>query len=496
MKKNVLFLLVISFFYFQSRSQITITLQPNENSSKDASIQNINPNQNFGNNIDFIACAWTNNGSLSIMRSFIDFDFSSIPSNATILDATLSLYHYTSASNVGHSTLSGSNACYLQRITSNWDEMTITWNNQPSTTVQNQITIPESNFDTQDYPNINITTLIQDIINNPSSSFGMMMILQDENYYRSLLFSSSNNNDINKRPKLTITYSINTPSTDSCVTVTPNVENWKDACIQNIAPNQNFANDEDFIAAAWTNSGSLSIMRSLLKFEIPVPSNAIITSAKLSLYHYNSTSNVGHSTLSGSNSCVLKKITSNWDENTLTWNNQPNTTTQNQVLLPESNNNNQDYTNIDITNMVIDFYNNPTTNFGMLLKLENENYYRSLLFASKDCNDMTKRPKIEICYHINNIGVSDNNTIASAINVFPNPVTDNININYNLNENCNVSFEIFDMLGQEVINEKIGYQDKGSNSYNLNLDNNIDSGIYFIKINFGKQYKFIKFIKN
>jgi hypothetical protein len=493
MKKIIsVFCLVLSIG-FQIKAQTTITLQPDETTSKDALIWNIMPSTNFAVAGDFIATAWTNNSNLSIIRSLIDFNFSSIPANATILNATLSLYHYNSADNVGHSTQSGSNMCLLKRITSAWTENTVTWNNQPSTTVQNQVIIPASTNNSQDYPNINVTHLIQDIINNASSSYGMMMVLDDENYFRSMLFSTSNNTDINKRPKLVITYTTAPQSTDSCVTITPNFENWKNALIWNLNPSSTNSVAPDFIATAWSNSGNLSIIRALMKFDFLLPNNAVISSAKLSLYHFNSTSNVGHSTQSGSNAAVLSKITSAWNETTVCWNNQPATTTINQVILPASVSDSQDYANIDITNMVIDFNNNPTTNYGLMFKLLDESYYRSMLFASKNCTDVSKQPKLTICYHIST-AVTDIQKKEIDLSATPNPFTDIINLTYELTDNKSIIIEIYDLLGKRIYTENLGLQSKGR--YTHKLDNQFEKGIYVLKFSCGNQSKNIKIIKN
>ncbi|MCX6231376.1 MAG: DNRLRE domain-containing protein [Bacteroidetes bacterium] len=494
MKKVFSLFCIVLLIGFQIKAQTTITLQPDESSSKDALIWNITPTTPNPLAPDFIATAWTNSGNLSIIRSLIDFDFSSIPANATILNASLSLYHYTSTANVGHSTQSGSNMCLLRRITSTWNENTVCWNNQPTTTTQNQVIIPQSTNDTMDYPNINITNLIKDIINNPSSSYGLMMLLDNENYFRSMLFSSSNNTNNAKRPKLVITYTTST-AIDTCITINTNNSSWKDAAVWNITPTVGNSVAPDFIATAWTNSGNLSIIRSLLKFDIAIPNNAIITSAKLSLYHYNSAANVGHSTQSGSNAAVLLKLTSAWNESTVNWTNQPGTTTQNQVFLPTSLSDTMDYTNIDITNMAIDFYNNPSSNYGFLFKLLDENYYRSLLFGSKDCPNSAKLPKVEICYHINtavnNIQQNDIN-----ISVTPNPFSDKLNLNYVITESNNVSIEIFDLLGKRILNEDLGKQTIGSYNHQLTLDNQFEKGIYLLKFNAGKHTKNLKIIKN
>lgn len=191
----------------------TLTLQPGAE-GKDASYRSLIPTENNGNAKDFNTMAWTNSGTPVYVRSVIDFDFSTIPDGSTIESAILSLWNdSTSLNNSGkHSEAAvypltgGDNGAYLRRITSTWDESTVTWNTQPTTTTINQVSILPSTDPHQDYPTIDVTTLVQDIINNKSTSFGLMLILQTEVYYRGLILASSDNLDPTKRPKLVVVY--------------------------------------------------------------------------------------------------------------------------------------------------------------------------------------------------------------------------------------------------------------------------------------------------
>lgn len=488
MKKTCIFLLTICSFLFvlkNGNSQTTIVLQPDESSSKDANIWNITPTSNYGNHTDFIATAWTNSGNLSLMRGLIDFDLSGIPANSTIQSATLSLYYHSSTANIGHSQSSGSNACWLQRITSPWDENTVTWSNQPTSTTQNQVNIVASSNDSMSYPNIDVTNLISDIYNNPSAGYGLMLRLQTELNYRSLLFASSGESIVAKRPRLTVTYVPATPTNDTCVVIRLGAETGKDADVWNIYPTTNYGSHPDFIATAWTNGGDLSIIRGLIDFDISsIPSTATITSASLSLYHYPSTNNIGHSTLSGSNDSWLRRVTSDWDENTVNWNNQPSYTTQNQVNLAASTNDTMNYPNIDITNLFNDIWTNPTTSFGIILMLNSEQYYRAMLFASSDNADILKRPILKVCYE-NAAGISEANSSFDIDNVtlFPNPAKDLISISYLISKNSEVNIEFYSALGSKIDQLELGNQAIGKHSLEYKINSELfPAGIYFVKV--------------
>ncbi len=502
MKKTLTHFLIFCCFVLSFSicfSQTTIVLQPDETTSKDATVWDYQPNENMGAFTDFTANAWTQSGTPSIARSLIDFDLSAIPSNATIISATLSLYYHHSTHTVGHSTISGSNACWLKRITSNWNEMTATWNNQPSTTTLNEVALPTSINDTMDYPNIDVTNLISDIYNNPSTGYGMMLMLQTEQYYRALLFASSGEIDPAKRPKLTVTYNINTPSSDTCIIIKLNNNNGKgkDATVWDYHPNENLGTFTDFTANAWTQSGTPAIARSLIDFDLStLPSNAIITNATLSLYYYPSTSTVGHSTISGSNACWLKRITSNWNEMTVTWNNQPSTTTQNEVVLPASINNTMDYPNIDVTNLISDIYNNPSAGYGMMLMLQTEQYYRALLFGSSNCPDQTKVPILEVCYHTI-ASVPEIKTLDSySLSVYPNPAYDAISIDYILADNSSVTIDFYNITGKLIDQINMGYETKGKHNLQYIMKTGLfPSGIYLVKISTNDVILTNKFIK-
>ncbi len=197
---------------------ICLTLQPDSIQGKDAEVfsKSGSENTNYGNARFSRAWSWTFSSIPGDLRSFIEFDLSSIPQSATIINATLTLIHdSTSVSPFGHSTLSGSNASYLRRVISPWAENTITWNNQPANTTTNQVILPQSDSIDQDYV-IDATMLVQDMVNDPSNSHGFSLELVTEQYYRSMTFSSSDSPDAFRWPKLEICYIA--LSTDTCTT--------------------------------------------------------------------------------------------------------------------------------------------------------------------------------------------------------------------------------------------------------------------------------------
>lgn len=155
--------------------------------------------------------------------------------------------------------------------------------------------------------------------------------------------------------------------------------------------------EDDFIANAWTVQGNPFVQRSLIKFDLSaLPANANVVSAKLSLYC--NTSSGHHQLHSGNNSCSLLKIIEPWDQYQVTWNTQPNTTYEDSVVLQKTTYMVQDYTDIDITNMIRYFHQHPDENFGFMIQLIEELQLSAMVFSSSNHVDSTKRPSLTIQY--------------------------------------------------------------------------------------------------
>ncbi len=191
-------------------SQDTIILRPGPE-GKDALCHTILPDNNYGNIQMFKSMAWTHWGEPGRHRSMIEFDLSMIPPDAIILQASLSLYFATfEITYVPHT---GDNDSYLLRITEPWEEDEVTWNNQPATTMENMVILPQSTDPEQDYPDIDVTDQIQLMVSEPENNHGFMLQLITEVHYRSLMFASGDCENPDKRPMLEIIYMGCTPPT-------------------------------------------------------------------------------------------------------------------------------------------------------------------------------------------------------------------------------------------------------------------------------------------
>ncbi len=173
--------------------------QPDSLGGKDAIIESISPGQNFGNTAHFSVFSWTNGGSFNSARALIEFDLSDISAGTKITSAKLSLY-WISYENLSEHT--GDNAFTIYRLTEAWGEDTVCWNNQPSISNVNVVNVPKSSSSNQSYTDIDVTNLVQDIIDRPSESFGFMLKLNEEFPYKLVILASSDYSDKNRHPKL------------------------------------------------------------------------------------------------------------------------------------------------------------------------------------------------------------------------------------------------------------------------------------------------------
>ena len=89
--------------------------------------------------------------------------------------------------------------------------------------------------------------------------------------------------------------------------------------------------------------------------------------------------------------------------------------------------------------------------------------------------------------------LTNNNELLSA-NIYPNPVTNNAIISYELPLKSQVTISLYNLTGKEILSLINEEQDKGSYSINFNA-NNLDSGIYFCTLKAGEKTITKKIVK-
>ena len=90
--------------------------------------------------------------------------------------------------------------------------------------------------------------------------------------------------------------------------------------------------------------------------------------------------------------------------------------------------------------------------------------------------------------------LSEEIAVASSLNAYPNPATDNATISYSLNKSGNVSIVITDLMGRVVMNMEEGNQNAGVN-YTVNVNTaNLANGTYFYTLNVNGEKQTKKFV--
>lgn len=189
------------------------------------------------------------------------------------------------------------------------------------------------------------------------------------------------------------------------VTLTLQPDNNPDEVIifGNSSINETGAVTPEIGAAAWTKNGDPIALRGALKFDLSsIPATATIKSAKLSLFSHPSPIN-GHQTdevranYGSNNTMLIQRLTDAWNPATMTFNNQPSSTSTNQVVIPSTNQAFLDLIDIDVTQLVKDMTGS-NANYGFSLRLQNEVYYNSRIFATSEFSDTSKHPKLVVVY--------------------------------------------------------------------------------------------------
>jgi len=204
--KSLCVLFIFVFFTnlcVSSQNTETIILRPGPEDGFDAEVRT-DMNYPIWLDDDFISNAWTVGGNSFVQRSLLKFDLASIPIGSEITSARLTLFCNTTS---GHHQLHyGYNTSYLLRITSDWNQRQVVWDSQPTTTLENAVILPQSQYQTQDYTDIDLTAPIDFYYKNPALNFGFMLQLVEEQIYAALVFASSNHVNPEKRPLLVIEY--------------------------------------------------------------------------------------------------------------------------------------------------------------------------------------------------------------------------------------------------------------------------------------------------
>jgi hypothetical protein len=172
----------------------TLVIQPDALIGKDAEIIDGNfADSNRGTSTALIS-NFPSNRSVGLLQ----FNLSSLPVNAAITSATLTLFQAANDNK--------DKRYDVFRVTSDWDEAEVTFNKRPTynTTAVASLLIPDDSSSA--HRDWLVTSLVQGWATGSFSNFGMWIEDVSENRSGTALFRSSDESEPTYRPKLTISY--------------------------------------------------------------------------------------------------------------------------------------------------------------------------------------------------------------------------------------------------------------------------------------------------
>ncbi len=169
-------------------------------------------------------------------------------------------------------------------------------------------------------------------------------------------------------------------------------------------------------ASIWTWSGTPGIIRAYVKFDLSKifsTTNTLINAANLYLFNPHTSGILSHSyqTTTLPVQVAFHRVTSNWNENTITWNNQPsfdNLTSSFSPLFCALSNPSFEDLELDISNIILSNKMLMSDYNGLMFMLVQENInnrYRRVIFEGRRYQDSTYWPRLEIEYEFLTIPV-------------------------------------------------------------------------------------------
>ena len=114
-------------------------------------------------------------------------------------------------------------------------------------------------------------------------------------------------------------------------------------------------------------------------------------------------------------------------------------------------------------------------------------FYGAFNFANSNGDsdgDVIKNTSLDI---VENTGIGiDETAVDGGFDIFPNPANEIINVSFFLYEMASVSTEIFDINGRLIKQNKTENLHPGRHELRFNAQGNMEAGVYFIRLNDGK----------
>jgi hypothetical protein len=110
-------------------------------------------------------------------------------------------------------------------------------------------------------------------------------------------------------------------------------------------------------------------------------------------------------------------------------------------------------------------------------------------------NQTVNAKGFELNYKASNVvAIEEQHQAVEALTVFPNPTSGELNISFSINNNDNINIEIYNMMGQNVYNERLT---NFIGNYNKTINTKpLSKGVYFLKVTSSSGISIKKIIVN
>lgn len=116
-------------------------------------------------------------------------------------------------------------------------------------------------------------------------------------------------------------------------------------------------------------------------------------------------------------------------------------------------------------------------------------YGRGIFMDTEYVTDMTP----EVCDPDDFVGITNVDKGDNHVRIYPNPVSNNANIEISVSNAANAVMKIYDITGKLIYTENMGYLSEGVHNYSINC-NKFVHGMYLVNINLGNESATTKLI--
>jgi hypothetical protein len=190
----------------------TVIISPDATAGKDTYVTTQSSSSNYGS--QGYAYVGVGSSTSDIFYALMQFDVSTIPTNAHIIQATLDLNVYNGGNSLNYD-------FGIYHVLSDWDENTVNWNNKPPFESTPSVIVSIGAFS---WYSLDVTPLVIDWVEGSKTNYGLLIKKEGANVTGAWKQFYTSDASESNRPKLTINYNI--PPTAPTVTSPNGGETW------------------------------------------------------------------------------------------------------------------------------------------------------------------------------------------------------------------------------------------------------------------------------